>query len=377
MLTLKKNIEIAIEMKEINKIVAFYEKLKSEQNVSCALATVVYVEGSSYRRTGARMLVSEDGRWEGGISGGCLEGDALKKARFSILKDKPDLAKYDTTQGDDHQIGVGLGCNGIIEVLFLPIDFCSNQNPIEVLKRAILEPEIPLISVFKSEQKTELLGKIFQYREGKDLNFLEDVCNTENLKKEFEALDKSKNLLIDNHTRLFFELLPSAIDVYLFGNQYDIYPLIEILKWLNWNITVVSDPKKIEHKTGIHIISPENLDIHSFSKTAAAILMSHSLQTDKKNLELLANSNLKYIGLLGPKIRTVKMLDEIKESGLEINPSQIFGPTGLDLGATTPEEIALSIVAEIKAVFSDRKGGFLKERTLPINERAQEIFNFN
>jgi xanthine/CO dehydrogenase XdhC/CoxF family maturation factor len=105
--------------------------------------------------------------------------------------------------------------------------------------------------------------------------------------------------------------------------------------------------------------------------------MSHSLKTDQNNLRLLAKSNLKYIGLLGPKIRSLKMVDELKESGIEINPSQIFGPTGLDLGATTPEEIALSIVAEIKAVFSDRKGGFLKERTLPINERTQEIFNFN
>jgi xanthine dehydrogenase accessory factor len=369
--------EIALEMKEINKIVAFYDKLKSEQNVACALATVVYVEGSSYRRTGARMLVSEDGRWEGGISGGCLEGDALKKARFSILKGKPNLAKYDTTKGDDHQIGVGLGCNGIIEVLFLPVDFISNQNPVEILKRAILEPEIPLITVFKSEQKPELLGKIFQYRNDEDLKFLEEICSIVNLQKEFDTLDKSKNLHIDNHTRLFFEVLPSAIDVYLFGNQYDIYPFMEILKWLNWNITVVSEPNKIEHKTGINIISPENLDIHSFSKSSAAILMSHSLKTDQNNLRLLAKSNLKYIGLLGPKIRSLKMVDELKESGIEINPSQIFGPTGLDLGATTPEEIALSIVAEIKAVFSDRKGGFLKERTLPINERTQEIFNFN
>jgi xanthine/CO dehydrogenase XdhC/CoxF family maturation factor len=71
------------------------------------------------------------------------------------------------------------------------------------------------------------------------------------------------------------------------------------------------------------------------------------------------------------------MMAELLESGIEINPAQIFGPTGLDIGATTPEEIALAIVSEIKAVFSDRKGGYLKERTLPINERTQEIFNFN
>jgi xanthine/CO dehydrogenase XdhC/CoxF family maturation factor len=306
-----------------------------------------------------------------------LEGDALKKARLSILKGKPNLAKYDTTKGDDHQIGVGLGCNGIIEVLFLPVDFNSNQNPVEVLKRAILEPEIPLITVFKSEQKPELLGKIFQYREVEDLNFLEEVCNTENLKKEFDVLDKSKNLHIDNHTRLFFEVLPSAIDMYLFGNQYDIYPFIEILKWLNWNITVVTEPNKIDNKTGMNIISPENFDLSVFTKNSAAILMSHSLQTDKKNLALLSKSKLKYIGLLGPKVRTEKILAELEETGHRINPLVLFGPTGLDLGATTPEEIALSIVAEIKAVFSDRKGGFLKERILPINERTQEIFNFN
>ena len=85
-------------MREINKIIAFYETLKTDAKNACALATVVYVEGSSYRRTGARMLVSEDGRWEGGISGGCLEGDALKKARLSILKGKANLAKYDTTK---------------------------------------------------------------------------------------------------------------------------------------------------------------------------------------------------------------------------------------------------------------------------------------
>jgi xanthine dehydrogenase accessory factor len=338
---------------------------------------VVYVEGSSYRRTGARMLVSEDGRWEGGISGGCLEGDALKKARLSILKGKPNLAKYDTTKGDDHQIGVGLGCNGIIEVLFLPINFDLENNPIEVLKRAIQEPEIPLITVFKSDKNTAFLGKIFQYRSPNDIAFLEEICDIQTLQEEFKDLDKSKNLQIDYHSRLFFEILPSNVDVFLFGHQYDIYPFIEILKWLHWNITVVTEPNKIENKTGINTISPENFDLSIFTKNSAAILMSHSLQTDKKNLALLAKSKLKYIGLLGPKVRSEKMLAELIEAGTEINPAQVFGPTGLDIGATTPEEIALAIVAEIKAVFSDRKGGYLKERTLPINERTQEIFNFN
>src|ERR1700759_4259236 len=109
-------------MKEIKAIVAAYDKM-DKSRTAAALATVVRVEGSSYRRTGARMLVMDDGVWIGGISGGCLGGDALKRARLAITNAKPTLVTYDTTEGDAYQIGVGLGCNGIIDVLFTPLHF--------------------------------------------------------------------------------------------------------------------------------------------------------------------------------------------------------------------------------------------------------------
>src|ERR1700726_3614252 len=104
------------QMKEIMAIINAYDKIDKEQT-GAALATVVRVEGSSYRRTGARMLVMDNGVWIGGISGGCLEGDALKRARLAISKLEPSLITYDTTEEDAYQIGVGLGCNGIIDVL--------------------------------------------------------------------------------------------------------------------------------------------------------------------------------------------------------------------------------------------------------------------
>src|SRR5271168_3502915 len=120
-------------MKEIKAIINAYDQLdKSATNA--ALVTVVRVEGSSYRRTGARMLVTDDGVWVGGISGGCLEGDALKRARLAIAKAEPSLVTYDTTDDDAYQIGVGLGCNGIIDVLFTPLQFHDKNNPVEVLK---------------------------------------------------------------------------------------------------------------------------------------------------------------------------------------------------------------------------------------------------
>src|SRR3984893_7870397 len=107
-------------MKEIKNILTAFQRAQADGK-RCALATVVLVEGSSYRRAGARMLVTEDGQLTGAISGGCLEGDALRKARLVMAQNKPMLVTYDTTDDDDAKFGVGLGCNGIIHILIEPI----------------------------------------------------------------------------------------------------------------------------------------------------------------------------------------------------------------------------------------------------------------
>jgi xanthine dehydrogenase accessory factor len=142
-------------MKEIKAILKAYENIDKD-NTHAALATVVRVEGSSYRRTGARMLVLDDGTWVGGISGGCLEGDALKRARLAINNSKSTLITYDTSEDDPHQIGVGLGCNGIIDVLFTPLDYRDHNNPVEILKSCVhsnRETHI-LITITKMDQNT-------------------------------------------------------------------------------------------------------------------------------------------------------------------------------------------------------------------------------
>src|SRR5580698_1611473 len=124
------------KMKEIREIISAYDELDKATS-KAALATVVRVDGSSYRRTGARMLVRDDGFWVGGISGGCLEGDALKRARFAIAKSESSLVTYDTTDDDPYQIGAGLGCQGVIDILFTPLDYGNTDNPVEVLRSCI------------------------------------------------------------------------------------------------------------------------------------------------------------------------------------------------------------------------------------------------
>src|ERR1700748_905645 len=139
-------------MKEITDIVAAYEKAV-KQKKKAALATVVLVEGSAYRRAGARMLITEDGQLTGAISGGCLEGDALRKARMVILQQEPMLVTYDTMDDDDAKLGVGLGCNGIIHILIEPINN-EQTNPISLLEAVISSRGYAvLVTVFSIENR--------------------------------------------------------------------------------------------------------------------------------------------------------------------------------------------------------------------------------
>src|SRR3954469_11709491 len=138
-------------MKEITNIIKVYDKAVNAGKQS-ALATVVSVEGSSYRRPGARMLVTDDGVLTGAISGGCLEGDALRKALLVMQQQKPMLATYDTTDEDDAKLGVQLGCNGIVHILIEPIDTADKNNPVELLKIVIAKSRNAVIATLFSLQ---------------------------------------------------------------------------------------------------------------------------------------------------------------------------------------------------------------------------------
>ena len=149
-------------MKEIKAIVKAYKEIDFS-TTKAALATVARVEGSSYRRAGARMLVLDNGTYLGGISGGCLEGDALRRAQKAIVQDKPSIITYDTTQDDGAQIGVGLGCNGIIDVLFTPLHKDDNNNPVELLSSLTNIREPKIVVTITAAEEANLLGATILY----------------------------------------------------------------------------------------------------------------------------------------------------------------------------------------------------------------------
>ncbi|WP_229250713.1 XdhC family protein [Emticicia aquatilis] len=371
-----------IYMKEIKQITEAYQNIDFSKT-QAALATVVRVEGSSYRRTGARMLVLESGEWIGGISGGCLEGDALKKARLAMSQNKATLITYDTTDDDPYQIGVGLGCNGIIDVLITPLDPQNPNNAVRQLQSCIDQRTPNLVVTVTGISKAHesiALGNVFRF--DNEAHFTEifplSQLNESLIPAINEALDttksSSKEYTLEDGTKLtfFLEVIPPAIQLYVFGSNYDVYPMVRVAKELGWRVISVCNPAKmhasLSEMADAVVPKDHQPEIDDFT---AAISMCHDYETDYRNLQMLLKTDIKYIGLLGPKKRTIKMYDRMSKEGSSLTPQQeerIYSPVGLDIGAATPEEIALSVCAEIRAFFSGRDGNRLKFRPKPIYE---------
>ena len=368
-------------MKEIIDIVAAYEKAVSEQKKT-ALATVVLVEGSAYRRAGARMLITENGQLTGAISGGCLEGDALRKARMVILQQEPLLVTYDTMDDDDAKLGVGLGCNGIIHILIEPINDIQ-INPITLLKAAISSKGYSvLVTLFSLEKRKEPQPGSCLFLSSERIirsNWLEALpYKNELLEDAKNALENQRSIITayQGYTA-FVEYVKPLISLVILGAGNDAIPLTRMSAILGWNTTVVdgrpnyATAKRFPSPNIIVIAKPEKiLDNIEINDWTAFVLMTHNYNYEFAFLKEVLPLHPSYIGVLGPKKKLERMLDELEESGTKIterNLDTIHGPVGLDIGSETSEEIALSIAAEIKAVFSARNGHPLKFKTSVIH----------
>ena len=366
-------------MKEIKAIIEAYHKIDFTKN-KAALATVVRVEGSSYRRTGARMLITDSGEWIGGISGGCLEGDALKRAKFAMAQNKATVVTYDTTDDDPYQIGVGLGCNGIIDVLLTPIDSQNTHNQVLILQQCIesREPNIVITVVkLKGHFKDIQLGQAIKYDGETDfpLNYLHKDLNS-NIKNCLKS-EKSESKIYqcqEREIQLFIEVIIPSTHLVVYGGNYDIYPMVKLAKEIGWRVSVVCNPLKV-HKSLFEmadaVVEKDKTEEIKIDPYTVALLMAHDYETDFKNMLNLLKTNIKYIGMLGPKKRTDKMFLKLLEERNPVsdkNLARIATPVGLDIGATNPEEIAISIIAEIKTFFTGRTGQRLKFREGAIYE---------
>ncbi|UJP64140.1 XdhC family protein [Mongoliitalea daihaiensis] len=369
-------------MKELQEIIQQYYTYLAN-NEACALATVVKVDGSAYRRPGARMLVSENGQLTGAISGGCLEGDALRKAQAVIFKQKSSIVTYDTTDEDDQKFGIGLGCNGIIHVLIEPIQFEEVLNPIKLLEIALgkRETAVLLTLVDLDPTATDQPGTLacIQAEEShlssraqklSHLNqFIDDTAYLTSLQSSIIQKIASEETLY-----CLVEPIHPPVHIWLFGAGNDTIPVTKFAQLLGWEVTLIDGRKTHANEVrfpGVNRIfvrsAEDALEGLSADAHTVALLMTHNFEYEATLLEGLLPLPLPYIGILGPKKKSLKLFERLENKGFAIPHERIYGPMGLHIGAEGSEAIALSVLSEIMAVLHHKPAGFLRELDGPIH----------
>ncbi len=365
-------------MKEIQAIIAAFEQTKDQK---IALATVIEVSGSTYRRPGAKMLMTASGTRIGSISGGCLEEDVFEQAQAVMASGKPAVVQYDTTSPDDIIWGLGLGCNGLVRVfieLLTPL-----LNPVSFIAESWHQRQIGVIATVVNSD-TEIGKYLMLQQDGKVISELKFIASSV-LNDAHVALQNKKSRLKlyqlpQGEAEIFIEVIQPPVPLVIFGAGHDAQPVVDLAKALGWQVTVIDSrpdyAKRERFPTADAIIMsrPEQISKNvSLDSRTVAVVMTHNYLHDQEILRTLLQSAVGYIGVLGPKSRTQQLIKELQEEG--INPTseqlqRLYSPVGLDIGADTPEAIALSIIAEIQAILNHRGGGFLRNRTQPIHHSS-------
>lgn len=357
------------------------------QGQRMALATIVGVKGSTYRRAGARLLVPDGGDLIGNLSGGCLEGEVEGLARSVMAEGRPRLALFDLTADDEVIWGWGLGCNGAIEVFIEPADKAAETA--DALRLA-LEQETPLAvaTVISSDLAmvptgARVLVHPGETAEGGTGQIAADVALTE-LAAGALATGVTETRTIsfpDGDVRVFVEALHPPIRLLVCGAGHDAIPLVAAASAMGWRVVVADDRDEFLDAGRfpgagefVRIEPGAVADALDLDGRTYAVVMSHNFMRDRDYLRGLLNTDVSYIGMLGPNERLRRLLDDLGRQGVVpagVDTAKLHGPAGLDIGAEGPEEIASAIVAEILAVSRGRGAGYLRDRSGPIHDRAQ------
>ena len=364
-------------MTELQRLLLAYDRHRAEAR-PCALATVVEVLGSAYRRPGARMLVTEDGELTGAISGGCLEGDARQRARQVIFRGQPALVTYDTRDEDDPRHGLGPGCQGMVRILLEPLDFAANNNPVELLRGFAHYPEpAVLATVFETDAsglKAAVGQRVLLSASGalRGAPLLAGPLAAAARATLAQGLSQVLDIETEAGTvRALLELLVPPLRLVVYGAGNDAQPLVHLAASLGWHITVVdgrpnlATTGRFPEAAEVRIVPVRVLETLIPDAGAYHVLLSHNYAYDLAALQTLLPTAVPYIGLLGPHAKAWRLLEELELAEAEaadLLQNRLHSPIGLDLGSETPEEIALAIVAEIQARRHQRNGRPLREQ---------------
>jgi xanthine/CO dehydrogenase XdhC/CoxF family maturation factor len=353
--------------KEIANILAAIAEA-GEGHPELALATVVDVEGSSYRRSGARMLIRHNGTWVGAISGGCLEGNVLRRAREVMRTGAPQLITYDTRTDEAARIvGASLGCNGLVRVWIEPLQGFGALPALERLQAAFQGKAAAWFARLIEGGSAVLgpLGTLHQL----DAADAHPALTGLTLMEGLQTLDMGGDL-----QSWAVEHVQPALRLLIFGAGDDVRPLASLAAQMGWRVEITDEcaakclPVRFPEAGQVRqLLSGTAVADLAPDAYTAAVLISHNYDYDKAVLSQLLGYPLCYIGILGPRKRFERLDAEL--GGVLADLPTVHAPIGLDIGANTPFEIALAIVAEIQAVKAGRSAGPLRARAREIHDR--------
>jgi xanthine/CO dehydrogenase XdhC/CoxF family maturation factor len=372
-------------MKELREIIRGYEAIKLAEE-KAMLATIVDVRGSTYRRPGARMLIRQDGTTIGAISSGCLEADVVERAKKVMDSHDAMTVVYDLTATENDVWGLNLGCNGVIQILLEPLPMSARSFHLKSLADCMQsEKSGVLASIFRVEGE-------FRATIGSHLFLLEDGTVAEDIKNPtltaaltedcLTALRTKKTCVkeyrfMEGVVEALIEVIRPAVPLVIIGAGADSVPLARFAKELGWSVTVIDHrpafitQERFPHADSLILARPEEIQEKiRFKGNTVAVIMTHNFSHDLQLLRTLLPSPALYVGILGPSKRTELLLEKVRESGFTPSAKQLerlHGPVGLNIGAESPEEIALSVLSEIQAFVNGRSGGFLRDHSGPIH----------
>lgn len=357
-----------------------------------AVGVLVHTAGSTYRKPGALMLIAANGEYAGLLSGGCLEGDLREYARSVIETGEPRIVSYDMRGPEDLLWGLGLGCEGAMQILLLRVGPDRDWEPLTHLTRALAAYSPTAVGIVTESATPDVPPGtvLLPYRRNPGDGGTDGIAGLATLPGDLAPSGRA--LLTENRVRqaladatrnggvswiegeapgpgeapispqsstaiwkLF--ILPLALPprILVLGAGPDAAPVLRFAAQLDWKITIAdhraayAEPAHFPDAERVVHARPDELSgALDLSRFSAAVVMSHHLPSDLAYLRLLANTEIPYIGLLGPAVRREKLLTDLGPDAQKLRP-RLRAPVGLPLGGRTPESIALSIVAEIHA----------------------------
>jgi xanthine dehydrogenase accessory factor len=361
-----------------------------EPGQSAVLGTVVDLRGSGYRRPGARILIQDDGSHIGLISGGCLERDVARHARAQVAKG-PKTVTLDTRSNRFKPLGAyGTGCEGIIRVLLQPLPAPAGRlDPLQRLARLRQDTEHGVLAtVYEATgARAPLVGRAALVTDSDacwDPEFGPDLRGTllEEARRTLErATTRGLRLDVEGGTlSVLLEYVEAPVELVVVGDGRDAAALVDLAAQMDWRVRVVGadalrlDSPRFADADTVYLENPSDVDSLALHRHSFVVQMTHDFERDARMLPGLLDSPAPYVGLLGPKRRTGRLMSTLHERGQlpEISRlDKLAAPVGLDLGGDDPHEVALSIISQVVAVKNGRRGAPLSERADAIHDRHQ------